>query len=54
MFANHSDREALEHAETLGFYSVVGVLAVAALGLAGILGISIEALSGLAALLAGL
>jgi hypothetical protein len=54
MLAHNSDHEALEHAETLGFYSVVGMLAVAALSLAGILAISIKALSGIATVLAGL
>ena len=54
MLANNSDREALEHAEAVGFYSVVGMIAVAALCLAGILAISIKALSGIATLLAGL
>jgi len=54
MFANHSDRQSLEHAEAVGFYSVVGMIAVAALALAGIFAISIKALSGIATVLAGL
>lgn len=54
MLANHSDRQSLEHAEAVGFYAIVGMIAVAALALAGIFAISIKALSGIATLLAGL
>jgi hypothetical protein len=54
MLANHSDHDSLEHAEAVGFYSIVGMIAVAALALAGIFAISIKALSGIATLLAGL
>jgi hypothetical protein len=54
MLASHSDRQSLEHAEAVGFYAIVGMIAVAALALAGIFAISIKALSGIATLLAGL
>jgi hypothetical protein len=54
MQASKSDHETLEHVEEVGFYSVIGMIVVAVLGLAGILAVSIKALSGFAALLAGL
>jgi hypothetical protein len=54
MLANHSGHDSLEHAEAVGFYSIVGMIAVAALALGGIFMISTKALSGIATLLAGL
>jgi hypothetical protein len=46
--------ETLEHVEQLGFYWVLGILAVGAVGLAGLTLLAFEALRGVAALLTGI